>query len=94
MNRPSRGERASATTKRYVGCFFAPMRRSLIFTMFVFHGRVILARQSGRHARHAPLLSAELFHHLTRLLELFDEPVDVGDLRARCRARCACGATR
>ena len=33
MKRPSRGARASATTKRYVGCFLAPMRRSLIFTM-------------------------------------------------------------
>src|SRR4029450_13580881 len=34
MNRPSRGERTSAATTRYVGCFFLPirMRRSLTAT--------------------------------------------------------------
>ena len=32
MNRPSRGERPSATTTRYVGCFFFPTRMRRIFT--------------------------------------------------------------
>src|SRR6059058_2886460 len=32
MNAPSRGVRASAITTRYLGCFFAPMRRSRILS--------------------------------------------------------------
>ena len=32
MNRPSRGLRASATTTRYVGCFFLPTRIKRILT--------------------------------------------------------------
>src|SRR5688500_13372846 len=38
MNRPLRGERASAATTRYVGCFFLPirMRRSFTATWFLF----------------------------------------------------------
>src|SRR5580692_11300975 len=66
MKRPSRGDRASATTNRYVGCFLAPMRRKRM--------RTILYKLS--------FLSTQMFGHLTRLLELFDEPVDVGNLCA------------
>src|SRR5688500_4686311 len=32
MNRPLRGERASAATTRYVGCFFLPIRMRRSFT--------------------------------------------------------------
>src|SRR5690349_1348286 len=32
MKRPSRGDRPSATTTRYVGCFFLPTRMRRIFT--------------------------------------------------------------
>src|SRR6476646_8581145 len=35
MMRPSRGDRASATTTRYVGCFFLPTRIRRIFTATV-----------------------------------------------------------
>src|SRR5690348_3117689 len=95
MKRPSRGERASATTKRYVGCFFAPMRRSLILTMIpypclCFALSTRFAREQTLSAEHPhrkarPLFlaaEAHLLHHLAGLFETLDQPVDVGDLRS------------
>ena len=54
MNRPSRGARASATTKRYVGCFFAPMRRSRILTMYFLIDSAAWHRRSGVSSSDAP----------------------------------------
>src|SRR5271166_5652074 len=70
MNRPSRGACASATTKRYVGCFLAPMRRSRIFTI------------SSLNQSPSPR-SAEVLGHLACLIELFHQPVDVGNGTSR-----------
>src|SRR5262244_2151011 len=81
MNRPSRGESESATTTRYDGCFFAPVRRSLILTDKISpcsssFARVLRARQLWRTC------AAERFHHLLRRFELFDQMVHVLDFRS------------
>src|SRR5579884_2291540 len=78
MKRPSRGERASATTKRYVGCFLAPMRRSLIFTMSSFYFG--LAQHSERKLCTFFAAETHLLHHLARFFEAFDQAIHVGDL--------------
>src|SRR4051812_10979345 len=56
MNRPSRGERASAATMRYVGCLVLPirMRRSFTtgFSLLRWHG--VRANDRLRPARGRP----------------------------------------
>src|SRR5438270_12603027 len=80
MKRPSRGERASAATTRYDGCFFLPMRlrRSLTAT------RSLLVETLGELGHEllraaqplGPL--AEHLHHLLHVLELLQQLVDLG----------------
>src|SRR5437867_13393487 len=80
MKRPSRGERASAATTRYVGCFFLPMRlrRSLTATLLLLVetlgqlGHELL----GASQPHRSL--AEHLHHLLHVLELLEQLVDLG----------------
>src|SRR3954452_15925366 len=82
MNRPSRGERRSATTTRHWGSFFPPTRVSRMLT-------AISARQDSgstllhqlAQVGHLALLDAA--HELAHLLELLDELVDLLDGRAR-----------
>src|ERR671925_1193441 len=76
MNRPSRGERRSATTTRHTGSFFPPTRVSRMLT-------AISARQDSGSALphelaeigHPARLQAA--HHLAHLAELLDELVDL-----------------
>src|ERR1044071_4021083 len=74
MKRPSRGDRASAATRRYVGCFFLPirMRRSFTATLALLSE----ARHTGT-ALAALAALAEEPHHLLHLLELLEQLVDV-----------------
>src|SRR5919197_2139090 len=75
MNRPSRGERESVTTTLYVGRRVEPMRRSRIETATSSPPELW---ESGQvEARHPPLLSLELLHHLAKLRVLLEQPVDV-----------------
>src|SRR4051794_15031847 len=82
MNRPSRGERRSATTTRHWGSFFPPTRVSRMLT-------AISARQdSGLSLAHdlaeiRHLSPLDPPHHLAHLVELLDELVDLLDRRAR-----------
>src|SRR5438105_1318037 len=82
MNRPSRGERLSATTTRQTGSFRPPTRVSLIatdklgFLRKSWFGRLAAAHH-GAEIRHLPRLQAA--HHLAHLAELLDELVDLLD---------------
>src|SRR5512145_1444908 len=75
MNRPSRGERESVTTTRYVGRFVVPVRLSLMETDTSSPPQCGKARElhAGRLAGQA----FELFHHPAQLPELLEQPVDV-----------------
>src|SRR5688572_27888654 len=81
MNRPSRGERESATTTRYAGLRFEPIRRSRIETANSSPPRHRKARQLRQPARLA-FESLELLHHLPELRVLLQQPVHVLHLRA------------
>src|SRR3954453_9831612 len=88
MNRPSRGERRSATTPRHWGSFFPPTRVSRMLT-------AISARQdSGRERSETSALLHQLAqighlalldpaHELAHLLKLLDELFDLRSGRAR-----------
>src|SRR3712207_98850 len=79
MNRPSRGERLSATTTRHTGSFFPPLRVSLMLTAI---GRGSLA-PSHQGAEVGHLALGEPAHQLAHLAELLDELVDLLDRGAR-----------
>src|SRR2546425_5172851 len=75
MNRPSRGERESVTTTRYVGFFVVPARLSRIATATSSPPEL---RESWKfHARELALEPLELFHHLPQLRVLLEQTVDV-----------------
>src|SRR5262245_1141657 len=76
MNRPSRGERESATTTRYAGRRDEPARLSRIDTDTSSPPR---KRKPGQalHAAQASLHPLELLHHLPGLRVLLQEPVHV-----------------
>src|SRR3712207_4347467 len=84
MNRPSRGDRLSATTTRHTGSFLPPTRVSLIATATdppkdsrkVRAGRLATAHQLAE-VRHLAL--REALHELAHLAELLDELVDLLD---------------
>ena len=60
MNAPSRGDFASQTTNRYVGCFFAPIRRRRIFTMMFsvcLSNVEVPASETGPASRHPSVSS-------------------------------------
>src|ERR1700687_2996233 len=91
MNRPSRGERASAATTRYVGCLVLPIRMRRSFTattvLSLLTSASVETGEPGRHGRPAPLAllgaeTAHLLHHLLDVLELLDEAVDLSSARA------------
>src|SRR2546428_60590 len=75
MNRPSRGERESATTTRYVGLRVVPVRLSRIETA------TSSPPQCGKAWKPRPgqlaLQPLELLHHLAELRVLLEQPVDV-----------------
>src|SRR3954463_2046535 len=83
MNRPSRGDRRSATTTRHWGSFFPPTRVSRMLT-------AISAEEDSERRGPASPLSHQLPevghlalldspHQLAHLLELLDELVDLLD---------------
>src|SRR5437764_9642809 len=83
MKRPSRGERESAATTRYVGCFFLPMRlrRSLTAISLLTQARSSHVRELrhqflGAAQSLGPL--AEHLHHLLDFLELLEQLIDLG----------------
>src|SRR3989304_6841608 len=81
MNRPSRGERESATTTRYAGRLVVPMRLSRIETATSSPPQ---SRKSGEplHAGQLPLHALELLHELPELRVLLEQPVHVLNARA------------
>src|SRR5688572_30576688 len=81
MNRPSRGERESATTTRYAGLRLLPMRRSRIETAMPSPPHRGKARQF-REPAHFPFESLELSHHLPELRVLLEQSIHVLHLRA------------
>src|SRR5687767_4183461 len=81
MNRPSRGERESATTTRYAGLRLLPIRRSRIETAMPSPPHRGKARQF-REPAHFPFESLELPHHLPELRVLLEQSIDVLHLRA------------
>src|SRR2546428_5505048 len=70
MNRPSRGERESATTTRYAGFRFEPIRRNRIAT-------TLSPPHSHGETRKRPALPLDLLHQFSELRELLEQPVDV-----------------
>src|SRR5258708_11454091 len=57
MNLPSRGERESATTTRYVGAFVVPVRRRRMCTAKVRRSSVKDVRGKNRSVPHSPELT-------------------------------------
>src|ERR1700686_4215998 len=96
MNRPSRGLRESATTMRYTGRFFVPIRLSRIFTTrapspsIVASNAELCRLEILRVAQHARLtqdafaaaLAAQCLEHVLHLVESLEQSVHVGDGRA------------
>src|SRR3984893_18813278 len=96
MNRPSRGLGESATTIRYTGRFFVPIRLSRIFTtrapspLTVASNsqlRRIQVLQLAQHARlaahaFAAALATQGFEHVLHLVKSLEQKVHVGDGRA------------
>src|SRR5919197_5313231 len=78
MNLPSRGERESATTTRYTGFFFDPIRASLILAAMKSFLPLLLSHDRLQ-VRHLPL--AELLHHLLHLLACGEQLVHLLDGR-------------
>src|SRR5689334_9349390 len=76
MNRPSRGERESATTTRYRGRLLEPSRLSRIETLTCSPPQGWKARQTLELA-HAAFHALELLHHLAQLRVLLEQPIDV-----------------
>src|ERR687897_817397 len=93
MNRPSRGARLSATTTRYAGLRFEPMRRSRIETDTCSPPQCWKATRHLRQPAHFPFQTLELSHHLPELRVLLEQPVHVLHLRpAAARDALAAGA--
>src|SRR3954465_10834771 len=86
MNRPSRGERRSATTTRHWGSFFPPTRVSRMLTAISAEQDSVRSQPTGSPLAHelaeighlAPLDPA---HQLAHLLELLDGLIDLLDGR-------------
>src|SRR5919109_3861724 len=80
MNLPSRGDSWSATTMRYSGIFFRPMRRRRMRVDMFSSSECGLAGESAASERQlqtgAPGLPRDL-HELLHLLELAQEGVDL-----------------
>src|SRR3954447_1926146 len=76
MKRPSRGERASAATTRYVGCLVLPIRMRRSFTAIV---RLLPLLLFLVHPPTDAGDTAHLLHHLLHLVELLEQKVDVAD---------------
>src|SRR4029453_11285887 len=94
MNRPSRGDRESAATTRYVGCFFLPMRirRSLTATRVLLSfvsgvARLLVeARQGERLTRCGPAATTRGCHPaaaLAALAALLAAPYTLGPGQSR-----------
>src|ERR1700712_1587417 len=80
MNRPSRGERLSATTTRHWGSFFPPTRVSRMLTAIsAGEGRGLALPHQLTQIGHLALLDPA--HELAHLVELLDELVDLLDRR-------------
>src|SRR3954470_8127139 len=91
MNRPSRGERRSATTTRHWGSFFPPTRVSRMLTAISAEQDSepggVRSRPTGSALSHqltqvGHLALLDPAHQLAHLLELLDELVDLLDGRA------------
>src|SRR4051794_24737638 len=81
MNRPSRGDRLSVATTRYVGCFFLPMRIRRSFTATdSFSCRSPHVRKAG-HALGALAALPEHLHHLLDFLELLQQLIPLRGAR-------------
>src|SRR5262245_9242674 len=76
MNRPSRGDRESATTTRYAGRLDEPALRKRIDTATSSPPRERKSRQP-LHAAEPALHSLELLHHFSELRVLLEQPVHV-----------------
>src|SRR3954447_21407210 len=89
MNRPSRGERRSATTTRHWGSFFPPTRVSRMLTAISAEQdseRPVRSRPTGSPLAHqltqiGHLALLDPAHELAHLVELLDELVDLLDRR-------------
>src|ERR1700754_314036 len=82
MNRPSRGDRWSATTTRQMGSFLPPTRVSLSRTAmnpFQIERRRRLAGLAHQRPEVGHLPTPDLAHQLAHLIELLDELVDLLD---------------
>ena len=92
-----RGPRHCLLLERALGRVAGPAALGLAFGAACLALR-LLADPHARHARHAracrPAAAGHLLHHLLRLGEPLDQPVDVGDGACRSRGRCAAGASR
>src|SRR5579883_1563079 len=90
-NAPSRGARLSATTMRYDGFFFLPVRRKrmrsndhLLRGLARLDFDFVLAEHTRQEA--ATLGICQRLHHATRFVELLEKLVHLGDGRAgTCR---------
>src|SRR3954454_23742957 len=88
MNRPSRGERRSATTTRHWGSFFPPTRVSRMLTAISAEQDSVRSQPTGSPLAHqlaeiGHLALLDPAHQLAHLVELLDELVDLLDRRAR-----------
>src|SRR5258708_321876 len=79
MSRPSRGERLSAATTRYVGCLVFPIRIRRSFTATSSSPTLLLFLVLLLH--HATG-EAHGLHHLLHLAELLEQQVDFGGARS------------
>src|SRR3954468_23176446 len=87
MNRPSRGERRSATTTRHWGSFFPPTRVSRKLTAISAEQDSVRSQPTGSALAHqlaeiGHLALLDPAHQLAHLVELLDELVDLLDGRA------------
>src|SRR5262245_22653796 len=76
MNRPSRGERESATATRQGVPLVVPIRLSRIETP-TSSPPSSPGKPRELHLRQPPLESLELLHHLPELRVLLEQPVDI-----------------
>src|SRR3954468_16316820 len=88
MNRPSRGERRSATTTRHWGSFFPPTRVSRKLTAISAEQDSVRSQPTGSALAHqlaeiGHLALLDPAHQLAHLLELLYQLVDLLDARAR-----------
>src|SRR6478752_2937784 len=76
MNRPSRGERRSATTTRHWGSFFPPTRVSRMLTAISGQQDSVSAL-AHELAEIGHLARLDAAHHLAHLIELLDQLIDL-----------------